>query len=320
MNWVLIACLLYISLVFYFSPGILIVPLPRQVILHGCFAKHLTNTPKGFTDTHQCPLWIRLATDHGLAVSIGCRQKFLYFPYPSPGLWYLSLYPECYTSYDAFCGLDQSAVIDVSLIIRSTPCVNNRCRQIGEGASLAPSRLLYPNEFKENVLRSRDGSQRWRPPWWSYNNNDMDDNVSSDRQKISSSVYESPFKPSAVRKNTKIPGEGVCINLFQRAIHVSTCACPIGYGGLGCMPLPIKYFQTFGLDPQRQILSYDALILSLSNFGFVPAILLSVIHRLWIPALVYGYTFLFSTVGLLFLSFFFGCISINVLYFGVFPT
>nr|CAH8874386.1 unnamed protein product [Trichobilharzia regenti] len=306
-------------------------PLPRQIILHGCFAQHLTNTPKGFTDPRQCPLWIRLATDHGLAVSVAhatssavfqafassqsprrserppnfdtsfredVDRSFFYFPYPSPGLWYLSIYPECYTAYEAFCGFDQSAVIDVSLIIRSTPCINNRCRQIGEGASLAPSRLLYPNNFKENISTARDINQRWRPPWWSnsdYNNDNID--AIPDKDKLTASNYDSPFKPIPIRKRLhKIPGEGICINLFQRSIHVSTCACPIGYAGLGCMPLPIKYFHTFGLNPQRQILSYDAILLSLSNFGFIPAILLSVIHRLWIPALVYGYTFLFSTL------------------------
>ncbi|VDQ06717.1 unnamed protein product [Trichobilharzia regenti] len=108
-------------------------PLPRQIILHGCFAQHLTNTPKGFTDPRQCPLWIRLATDHGLAVSVAhatssavfqafassqsprrserppnfdtsfredVDRSFFYFPYPSPGLWYLSIYPECYTAYE----------------------------------------------------------------------------------------------------------------------------------------------------------------------------------------------------------------------------
>ncbi|XP_018646794.1 hypothetical protein Smp_179740, partial [Schistosoma mansoni] len=300
-------------------------PLPRQIILHGCFARHLTNTPKGFADIHRCPLWIRLATDHGLAVSVAhaissaaskvfassqsprrserppnldtsfnesVDRSFLFFPYPTPGRWYLSLYPECYTAYDAFCGLDQSAVIDVSLIIRSTPCINNHCRQIGEGASLAPSRLLYSNELKVNTSRSRDGSQRWRPPWWSTDGSNKD-NTNKENYHFK---YNSPFNYVPIKKIGKIPGEGICINLFQRSIHVSTCACPIGYGGLGCMPLPIDYFKTFGLYPNRQILSYDALILALSNFGFIPAILLSVIHRLWIPALVYGYTFLFSTL------------------------
>lgn len=53
----------------------------------------------------------------------------------------------CFEKPSALCGLDQSAVIDVSLIIRSTPCINNHCRQIGEGATIAPSRLLYPNEL-----------------------------------------------------------------------------------------------------------------------------------------------------------------------------
>ncbi|CAH8661403.1 unnamed protein product [Schistosoma guineensis] len=300
-------------------------PLPRQIILHGCFARHLTNTPKGFTDIRQCPLWIRLATDHGLAVSVahaissaaskvfassqsprrserppnldtsfneGVDRSFLFFPYPTPGRWYLSLYPECYTEYDALCGLDQSAVIDVSLIIRSTPCINNHCRQIGEGATIAPSRLLYPNELIVNTSRSRDGSQRWRPPWWSSDGSNKD-NTNKENHHFK---YNSPFTYVPVKKIGKIPGEGICINLFQRSIHVSTCACPIGYGGLGCMPLPIDYFKTFGLYPNRQILSYDALILALSNFGFIPAILLTVIHRLWIPALVYGYTFLFSTL------------------------
>ncbi|CAH8679886.1 unnamed protein product [Schistosoma rodhaini] len=300
-------------------------PLPRQIILHGCFARHLTNTPKGFTDIHRCPLWIRLATDHGLAVSVAhaissaaskvfassqsprrserppnldtsfnesVDRSFLFFPYPTPGRWYLSLYAECYTAYDAFCGLDQSAVIDVSLIIRSTPCINNHCRQIGEGASLAPSRLLYSNELKVNTSRSRDGSQRWRPPWWSFDGSNKD-NSNKENYHFK---YNSPFHYVPNKKIGKIPGEGICINLFQRSIHVSTCACPIGYGGLGCMPLPIDYFKTFGLYPNRQILSYDALILALSNLGFIPAILLSVIHRLWIPALVYGYTFLFSTL------------------------
>ncbi|CAH8563054.1 unnamed protein product [Schistosoma turkestanicum] len=302
-------------------------PLPRQIILHGCFARHLTNTPKGFTDIHQCPLWIRLATDHGLAVSVAhaissaasivfassqsprrserppnidtafnesVDRSFLFFPYPTPGRWYLSLYPECYTAYDAFCGFDQSAVIDVSLIIRSTPCINNRCRQIGEGGSLAPSRLLYPRGLIVNTSRSRDGSQRWRPPWWSFDEADNNNNNNNENYRFK---YNSPFEYVPMKKIGKIPGEGICINLFQRSIHVSTCACPIGYGGLGCMPLRTDYFQTFGLYPNKRIiLSYDALILALSNFGFIPAILLTVIHRLWIPALVYGYTFLFSTL------------------------
>ncbi|VDO91558.1 unnamed protein product [Schistosoma curassoni] len=112
-------------------------PLPRQIILHGCFARHLTNTPKGFTDIRQCPLWIRLATDHGLAVSVAhaissaaskvfassqsprrserppnldtsfnesVDRSFLFFPYPTPGRWYLSLYPECYTEYETAIG------------------------------------------------------------------------------------------------------------------------------------------------------------------------------------------------------------------------
>ncbi|KAK4475089.1 hypothetical protein MN116_002181 [Schistosoma mekongi] len=307
-------------------------PLPRQIILHGCFARHVTNTPKGFTDIHQCPLWIRLATDHGLAVSVAhaissaasnaftssqsprrserppnldssfkenIDRSFFFFPYPTPGRWYLSLYPECYTAYQSeFCGLDQSAVIDVSMIIRSTPCINNRCRQVGEGASLAPSRLLYPNELEQtNSSRPRDGSQRWRPPWWSSDaNEDSNDIINHNNTEKYQFKYNSPFKPVPIKKIGRVPGEGICINLFQRSIHLSTCACPIGYGGLGCMPLPPKYFQTFGLYPNRRILSFDALLLALSNFGFVPAILLSVIHRLWIPALVYGYTFLFSTL------------------------
>ncbi|KAH8867656.1 Transmembrane protein 8B [Schistosoma japonicum] len=217
-------------------------PLPRQIILHGCFARHVTNTPKGFTDIHQCPLWIRLATDHGLAVSVAhaissaasnaltssqyprrserppnldssfkenIDRSFFFFPYPTPGRWYLSLYPECYTTYQSeFCGLDQSAVIDVSLIIRSTPCINNRCRQVGEGASLAPSRLLYPNGLKTHSSRPRDGSQRWRPPWWLSDANKDDINSDNNTEKYKFKYY-SPFKPVPIKKIGKVPGEGL---------------------------------------------------------------------------------------------------------------
>ncbi|KAF5398948.1 hypothetical protein PHET_07986 [Paragonimus heterotremus] len=104
-------------------------PLPRHVILHACFARHPSTSPYDFTNRKRCPLWIRLATSHGVAVSVAhavfnavsealyesqpphrsemppsfdtsfnvkVDRSFFYLPYPPPGQWYLSLYAECY--------------------------------------------------------------------------------------------------------------------------------------------------------------------------------------------------------------------------------
>ncbi|VDO76999.1 unnamed protein product, partial [Schistosoma curassoni] len=65
-----------------------------------------------------------------------------------------------------------------------------------------------------NTSRSRDGNQRWRPPWWSSDGSNKD-NTNKENHHFK---YNSPFTYVPVKKIGKIPGEGICINLFQRSI------------------------------------------------------------------------------------------------------
>ncbi|VDP83525.1 unnamed protein product [Echinostoma caproni] len=137
-------------------------PLLRQVILHGCFARHVTSTPFGFVDPIRCPLWLRLATDRGLAISVAhalsiaasnvlsrsqpphrsevpptldtsfddtVDRSFLYLPYPTPGQWYLSLYAECYPVDD----LCWHLIITYGLILPS--CFSSLSSQVSNALS-----------------------------------------------------------------------------------------------------------------------------------------------------------------------------------------
>lgn len=129
-------------------------------------------------------------------------------------------------------------------------------------------------------------SLRWRPPWWLPNLN-----------------YQSPLsKSNDIPIETQIKGQGFCINLFRSHVQASVCSCPIGYGGLGCVRLP-TINDSFGIKPTFYDLgpSKDAFILALSNLAFLPGLILALIRRLWIPALVYAYTLLFSMVRCLFI-------------------
>ncbi|TPP63382.1 Transmembrane protein 8A, partial [Fasciola gigantica] len=309
-------------------------PLLRQVILHGCFARHITSTPFGFIDSTRCPLWLRLATDRGLAVSVAhavsiaasnvlsrsqpphrsevlpaldtsfddvVDRSFFYLPYPTPGQWYLSLYAECYPVDDPLCSQAAAASIDVGLVMRLTPCLNYRCRDVGEGASLPPSRVLNASRVGIRPLIERPQpitqGERWRPPWLIRGFN-------------ASNPRQSPLllPPSSDMPDDRpLAGEGLCVELLQRSIFASTCACPPGRAGLGCMRfLPNAFSQsnrsTF-LGAQDDALDYmwsghspNALLLALSNLAFLPAVGLALLRRLWIPALAYSYTLVFSAL------------------------
>lgn len=153
------------------------------MILHGCLSHSVATTPDAFTSIARCPLWFRLATSEGLAVSV--RQaladalqdeltrsqpphrsermpnfevkederfdrSYLFTPYPAPGRWHLSLYAECYAPKTDvkgvdLCAVNASANIDIMVVIRSKPCINQRCRDIGEPASLPPGRVTQVN-------------------------------------------------------------------------------------------------------------------------------------------------------------------------------
>ncbi|VDP83796.1 unnamed protein product [Echinostoma caproni] len=143
-------------------------------------------------------------------------------------------------------------------------------------------------------------AERWRPPWWIRGLN-----TSNPRQSplILPSVSDLPSdKPS--------PGEGLCVELLQRSVFAATCACPPGRAGLGCMRFPDRVHQQANhsssalsgvyddseLDYVWSGHSSDALLLALSNLAFLPAVGLSLLRRLWIPALAYSYTLVFSAV------------------------
>ncbi|KAF6779080.1 hypothetical protein AHF37_01486 [Paragonimus kellicotti] len=358
-------------------------PLPRHVILHACFARHPSTSPYDFTNRKRCPLWIRLATSHGVAVSVAhavfnavsealyesqpphrsemppsfdtsfnvkVDRSFFYLPYPPPGQWYLSLYAECYPVADALCSPDPASTIDVGLVIRSSPCLNYRCRDYGEGASIPPSRVLDPSlmdsrppessqytnglhlhpwnviaipvyldsrldtggsleislqlnaldvamlvnatHSKLNRIQSVTFAREfWRPPWWitAVNN---------------SHAFQSPLL-NLTHPEPSLSGEGLCVELLQHSLFASTCACPPGRVGLGCLRIRSPKVANMlsqlssGTDGLMYIwngYSEDALWLALTNLAFLPAICLALLRRLWVPALAYSYTLIFSAL------------------------
>ncbi|VDN15715.1 unnamed protein product [Dibothriocephalus latus] len=154
--------------------------LRRQIILHGCLSRLVATTPLAFTSEARCPLWLRLATSHGAGVSVAAAvmeavqrelarsqpphrsermpefdtsfnesldRSFLFTPYPAYGRWYLTLYAECYSEPSAAspCAPNASANIPVMILVRSTPCINQRCRDVGEPSTLPPARRFVSN-------------------------------------------------------------------------------------------------------------------------------------------------------------------------------
>ncbi|KAF8569433.1 hypothetical protein P879_03228 [Paragonimus westermani] len=324
-------------------------PLPRHVILHACFARHPSTSPYDFTNRKRCPLWIRLATSHGVAVSVAhavfnavsealfesqpphrsemppsfdtsfnvkVDRSFFYLPYPPPGQWYLSLYAECYPvagyvvlvlarfpafsthsllNLSALCSPDPASTIDVGLVIRSSPCLNYRCRDYGEGASIPPSRVLDPKLTDSRPLNRIQSvtfaREFWRPPWWITDVNN-------------SYAFQSPLL-NLTHPEPSLSGEGLCVELLQHSLFASTCACPPGRVGLGCLrirsPKAISMLSQLsaGTDGLMYIwngYSEDALWLALTNLAFLPAICLALLRRLWVPALAYTYTLIFSAL------------------------
>ncbi|KAF7256379.1 hypothetical protein EG68_06941 [Paragonimus skrjabini miyazakii] len=324
-------------------------PLPRHVILHACFARHPSTSPYDFTNLKRCPLWIRLATSHGVAVSVAhavfnavsealyesqpphrsemppsfdtsfnvkVDRSFFYLPYPPPGQWYLSLYAECYPVADcmmlvlarfsslsvhsllnlsALCSPDPASTIDVGLVIRSSPCLNYRCRDYGEGASIPPSRVLDPSLMDSRPLNRIQSvtfaREFWRPPWWIMAVNN-------------SYAFQSPLL-NLTHPEPSLSGEGLCVELLQHSLFASTCACPPGRVGLGCLriqsPKAASMLSqlstgTDGLMYTWNGYSEDALWLALTNLAFLPAICLALLRRLWVPALAYSYTLIFSAL------------------------
>lgn len=145
-------------------------------------------------------------------------------------------------------------------------------------------------------------NERWRPPWFIPGFN-----ASNPRQ----SPLLLPLS-SQTPSDKPLAGEGLCVELLQRSIFAATCACPPGRAGLGCMRFPSEVVQKanrslsiFGApEDDLEYLwsghSSDALLLALSNLAFIPAVGLAVLRRLWIPALAYSYTLVFSAVSYFF--------------------
>ncbi len=135
-------------------------------------------------DTGRCPLWLRLAATDGEAVSVAQALKnllvrqpsmqgpqpltvndsleydetidrsFLFTAYPLPGRWYLTLYAECYSGSAAGendpCSISIQRGgfgVDVGALLRITPCLRRRCRDIGEPAALTPARNIKGENF-----------------------------------------------------------------------------------------------------------------------------------------------------------------------------
>ncbi|GAA56622.1 transmembrane protein 8A [Clonorchis sinensis] len=303
-------------------------PLPRQVILHACLSRHAPTSPYDFISRKRCPLWLRLATHHGVAVSVAhavfaavsatlarnqpshrselpplfdtsfdeaVDRSFLYLPYPSPGQWFLGLYAECYAASDVRWCDDPASAVDVGLVIQSRPCLNYRCRESGEGASLPPSRVLSRAAAEvQPVVQDQTSSiltPRWRPPWWNF-------------RKPDHAAYQSPLVNSTWQASSLF-GEGLCVELLQQSIFASTCACPPGRFGLGCLRPNSTELVDDPLPHGRELdeliymwngYSKDALLLALTNLAFVPGICLALIRRLWVPALAYTYTLVFSAL------------------------
>ncbi|CAL8089864.1 unnamed protein product [Calicophoron daubneyi] len=104
-------------------------------------------------------------------------------------------------------------------------------------------------------------------------------------------------------EETPLPGEGLCVELLQRSIFASACACPPGRAGLGCgrMPFSVSSSLMDQKDVEELISAWsghssDALMLSLSNLAFVPCIIVALLRRMWIPAVAYTYTMVFSAL------------------------
>ncbi|KER25615.1 hypothetical protein T265_14181, partial [Opisthorchis viverrini] len=303
-------------------------PLPRQVILHACLSRHVPSSPYDFISRKRCPLWLRLATHRGVAVSVAhavfaavsatlarsqpshrselpplfdtsfdeaVDRSFLYLPYPPPGQWFLGLYAECYAASDVRWCDDPASAVDVGLVIQSRPCLNYRCRESGEGASLPPSRVLSRAAAEvQPVVQDQTSSTltpRWRPPWWNL-------------RKPDHTAYQSPLVNSTWQASSLF-GEGLCVELLQQSIFASTCACPPGRFGLGCLRPNSTELVDDRLPHGRELdeliymwngYSKDALLLALTNLAFVPGICLALIRRLWVPALAYTYTLVFSAL------------------------
>ncbi|CAI2738263.1 unnamed protein product [Dicrocoelium dendriticum] len=305
--------------------------LPRQVILHACFAHHRSTSPRDFTDSVRCPAWLRLATDRGMFVSVAqavstavsekllqsqpphrserppsfdtsfrktIDRSFFYLPYPPPGQWYLSLYAECYSTMNISCSLHPASTVDVAFVIRSSPCLNHRCRASGEGASLPPSGALDPSitQLRATVHNSYR-TKRWRPSWW----NTLSPNGTSD-DAPRAGKYDTMDE-----EETGHPYDGLCIELSAHSLNTSNCVCSPGRFGIGCtLPKLIgapKHFRSTTTElivPEIAWQGYSeaALWLSMSNLAFLPSILLALMRGLWIPAVAYTYTLVFSTVSL----------------------
>ncbi|BHF69572.1 Transmembrane protein 8A [Sparganum proliferum] len=318
----------------------------RQVILHGCLARAVATTPLAFTSEARCPLWLRLATSRGVGVSVAAAvmaavqmelassqpphrsermpefdtsfnesldRSFLFTPYPAYGRWYLTLYAECYSDPSAasLCAPNASANIPVMVLVRSTPCINQRCRDVGEPSTLPPARKLVQDTV--GLASETENVRNWRPLWW------------WERHRPHFRRYSQEPLPGDVDFFEDVPrgGEGLCTELLQQSTFTSICSCPPGRAGLGCMVIPPAITSpgqpTAPPDPstppsigRSQLtmlsrpaipppngaiwpsLSTSARWLAWSNFAFIPAILLAFVRRLWIPFLAYSYTMSFS--------------------------
>ncbi|VDL90376.1 unnamed protein product [Schistocephalus solidus] len=323
--------------------------LRRQIILHGCLARSIATTPLAFTSEARCPLWLRLATSHGAGVSVATAvmeavqrelarsqpphrsermpefdtsfndsldRSFLFTPYPAYGRWYLTLYAECYSEPSAAspCAPNASANIPVMLLVRSSPCINHRCRDVDfwTSASSGARSILQA----VGIASEAENARNWRPLWWWK------------RYRPQFREYSHEPLPGDIDFFEDVPrgGEGLCTELLQQSTFASMCSCPPGRVGLGCMVIPpaitsapmqatappspdLSSPPSLGSSrltmlprpasppPNGAIwpsLSTSAGWLAWSNFAFIPAILLAFVRRLWIPFLAYSYTMSFS--------------------------
>ncbi|XP_067012375.2 post-GPI attachment to proteins factor 6 [Anabrus simplex] len=80
---------------------------------------------------------------------------------------------------------------------------------------------------------------------------------------------------------------GTCVHYMSGGVIYSTCVCDHGYRGWGCT------------DDSRVTPLYElliaALLLTLSNMFFIPAIVIAIRRKLWTESFVYSCTMFFST-------------------------
>lgn len=133
-------------------------------------------TPTSLTNAARCPLWLRLATSNSQGVSVAQAlrdllmardvgtldfderfdRNHLFTVYPAYGRWYLTLYAECYTppvNAEA-CSIDtinSGHGIDVAFILRLSPCVRQRCRELGEPSAFSPARGMEGENINEQA-------------------------------------------------------------------------------------------------------------------------------------------------------------------------